>query len=252
MLATVKSPYLGTFYGANIRDTIWFLVTDLTAANLEVPPPLLPPPRLPLFLPDPLLSLPNSPRLPALQVALDRRTWVWDVVFSVALSLAEAVHSLHAWSPVVIHANLRPSCILVDRAWSVKLVDLSHARFEGEVLEPLVPSVYQAPEVHTRALCSRATDSYSFGVILWELVARTVLGQRARPFAEHGLPDALATLSFVAAKQLRPSMPPQTPPPFVELITACWAHEPERRPGFPDIVRAIETLADMYRKQAKK
>lgn len=40
----------------------------------------------------------------------------------------------------------------------------------------------------------------------------------------------------------RMPIPDSVPKPFAELITRCWAHDPEKRPSMLEVVAALEPL----------
>ena len=99
--------------------------------------------------------------------------------------VCRAVH--HAHQRLVVHRDLKPSNILVtdaDGKPTVKLLDFGIARLIEEVEPPsvqtrtrLLTPEYAAPEQISGSEISTATDVYSLGVVLYELLT----GQR--PFA---------------------------------------------------------------------
>lgn len=104
-------------------------------------------------------------------------------------------------------------------------------------LLPPAPAAGAAPKHHalTRLLphalaCCRR--SYSYGIVLWELVTRE------RPFGN--LPD-FQIIYAVCEHQTRPIIPEDFPPALVALVTDCWKVEPSDRPTFKAILRSLRS-----------
>ena len=72
----------------------------------------------------------------------------------------------------------------------------------------------------------------------FELLAEEV------PFEEFGNEDVMQIREF-AAQGGRPDLEavaPDAPAELVEMMIECWAHEPQKRPGFREVVRRLEGL----------
>jgi hypothetical protein len=105
---------------------------------------------------------------------------------------------------------------------------------------------WAAPEVIKDAYHSQASDIYSFGLVLWEIIVGIV------PFSEVKRQDDIREKVL---KGIRPEIPyifTDEPPydylflPYVELIKKCWNPEPLLRPNINHILEKLESL---YRKQ---
>jgi len=91
-----------------------------------------------------------------------------------------------------------------------------------------------APEVMLGDEFNEKADVYSFGIVLWEILTRSV------PFAHHS--DFDSFVEAVCIKNERPPMPAECLSSLRNLITKCWASNPSSRPSFPEIVDALDNL----------
>lgn len=56
------------------------------------------------------------------------------------------------------------------------------------------------------------------------------------------------TLALHAFQGLRPAIPKNTHPKFVELLERCWQQDPTLRPDFSEIIEILQQLAkEVYR-----
>jgi serine/threonine protein kinase len=113
---------------------------------------------------------------------------------------------------------------------------------------------YMAPELLTAPhAAGEAADIYSFGMVMWELLARR------EPFAELPLHALLHQLA--SGPPPRPALPgdadweadgaaPAPAAGWVPLIEACWAERPEDRPRAGELVAALEAMLASLRPAA--
>ena len=84
-------------------------------------------------------------------------------------------------------------------------------------------AAYMAPELLEANIFTQKTDVYAFGLIIWEVLTGEI------PWA--GLNGMQIGMKLLA-QNARPPVPDGAPDDLVQLMTRCWAREPERRPAF--------------------
>lgn len=157
-----------------------------------------------------------------------------------AWDLACGMNFLHTHDPKIIHRDLKPQNLLLDSSGNLKIGDFGLSRFksESESMTGHTGSYrWMAPEVVRNEKYDEKVDVYSFGIILWEMIASDV------PFSN--LTDMQAAMN--TSNGMRPQIPGSCSVNTKQLIQNCWASEPKDRPSFQDILSALEII----KKEAK-
>ncbi|MGH1364432.1 MAG: tetratricopeptide repeat protein [Calditrichia bacterium] len=112
----------------------------------------------------------------------------------------------YAHQKLIVHSDLKPEHILINREGHVKLLDFGLARLQeqqsGETLakEPFFTPAYASPEQIAGDVLTTSADVYSLGVVLYEMLANS------HPFDLENK-TALQTLKIVTEKEpLSPSL----------------------------------------------
>lgn len=172
----------------------------------------------------------------------------WNMRIRIAYDIASAMHFLHSADPPLIHKDLKSPNILMaglkyDDLVVAKVADfgisgkLYSSKFkaisakEREVENP----TWLAPEVVKTQPYTAAADVYPYGVMLWELVART------HPFDEYHC-DFPTDLEEVIVSGKRPTIPKDCPRAFEALIQDCWHDNPAMRPTFAQILARFPSI----------
>jgi serine/threonine-protein kinase len=150
-------------------------------------------------------------------------------VLDIAAQIADALSAAHAAG--VIHRDLKPDNVMVNREGRVKLLDFGVAtssRLPADLDETVLPGTagvvtgtvgYMAPEqIRAGAVDARA-DIFSFGALAYELLT----GLRA--FAGETAADVLAAVLTADP----PPLPASLPAAVREIVLRCVDKRPEQR-----------------------
>jgi tetratricopeptide (TPR) repeat protein len=147
----------------------------------------------------------------------------------------------HAHAQLVIHRDIKPGNILVTAGGEPKLLDFGIARLidagDARTLtgaRALTPA-YASPEQIEGGVLGTATDVYSLGAVLYELVCAV------RPFAEAKSELALSQ-AIVAGKVTAPSRVARVPTDIEAIILKAMRREPAQR------YASVAELADDLRR----
>jgi len=152
--------------------------------------------------------------------------FTWEQIFSFAIDICKGMDHVHKAG--VVHRNLKPSNVLVistspKAEVRLKVSDFGLARLvAAKMTGKRGPVAYMAPELLTNPAYTNSVDVYSFGIILWQLIAR------AEPFA--GTP--LAEIPRLTVEGKRPVIPAATPKVLRDLLESLWNQDPRLRPTF--------------------
>ncbi|POM76662.1 TKL protein kinase [Phytophthora palmivora] len=196
----------------------------------------------------------------------------WRRKVALALHISKGLTYLHARNPTYIHRDLKASNILVTETWQAKLADfdfgiskvsnfVNRVRYSERTvsLAEQNPSVsdeltsfagtwrWNAPEILQdphNCRYSRATDMYSFGMVLWEIAS-----DGAIPFSDTKFDFEVR--EKVLVEQRPPINPGQRcPQRFAKLIEECWAQNPSHRPSAPQAAEILNTILDNMSKDS--
>ncbi|MBS0351132.1 MAG: protein kinase [Proteobacteria bacterium] len=172
----------------------------------------------------------------------------WSIRFQIALDTAWGLKDLHAYS--ILHRDLKSLNILLDDRLRAKLADFGLAKVKYESSsQPSVSKskvgtlLWMAPELFAdEPQITRASDIYSFGMVLWELASRLIPYSKWRPEA--------AGVRIAQGK--KEEIPNDCPKGLEALIKCCWDLEPSKRPTAIQVMESLKFLVTTTDKELKK
>ena len=167
-----------------------------------------------------------------------------------AVSVAKGMQYLHSRAPPILHLDLKSPNILVDDKWRVKIADFGLARARRNTLvsgrsgfhgtpEWMAPEMLRAEDYDEKA------DSYSYGVVLWELLAAQTPWNELHP---------MQVVAVVGYSDRRLTLPPEARDfagenlvtrALADLFWECASKSPIARPGFDEILERLERAPGM-------
>ncbi|KAI5102224.1 leukocyte tyrosine kinase receptor isoform X1, partial [Silurus meridionalis] len=109
--------------------------------------------------------------------------------------------------------------------------DIYRASYYRKGGRAMLPVKWMPPEAFLEGIFTCKTDTWSFGVLLWEIFS---LGYMPYPCKTNQ-----EVLEFVTSGG-RMDPPKSCPGPVYRIMTQCWQHCPEHRPNFSAILERIK------------
>lgn len=169
----------------------------------------------------------------------------------IALGVARGVTYMHRLG--VVHGDIKPANIMLDARGVPKLADFGMARIARDERAPgsapfgLGTPPYMAPELLSgdQHVVSTATDMFSFGVLLWQLVT----GKRPwDELADDSRDDAMygrILFRVLMVGEVLPLPDPDQvgcPMEIIELIARCISPLPSNRPSASESCSILAAL----------
>jgi serine/threonine-protein kinase len=156
-------------------------------------------------------------------------------VARIGQQVADALAAAHARG--LVHRDIKPSNILLSPDGRVQVADfgIAHVAARSPVTSTgitLGSVLYFSPEQARGDTSSPASDIYSVGLVMYELLT----GQR--PFSGDS-PAAVAVARLSGSVPSPMQVRPETPPALDAIVRWCLAIDPAARPGAQDLSLAL-------------
>ncbi|KAM8867672.1 ephrin type-A receptor 2-like isoform 1-T1 [Synchiropus picturatus] len=139
-----------------------------------------------------------------------------------------------------VHRDLAARNVLVNSNLECKVSDFGLSRVLEDDAEGTyttrggkIPIRWTAPEAIAYRKFTSASDVWSFGIVMWEVMA---FGER--PYWDMSNHEVMKAIN----EAFRLPAPMECPSTIYQLMLQCWQHDRSKRPRFTDIVNILEKL----------
>nr|GEV07339.1 serine/threonine-protein kinase PBS1-like [Tanacetum cinerariifolium] len=182
----------------------------------------------------------------------------WNTRMKIAVGTARGLDYLHNHcEPSIIYRDMKPSNILLDEGYHPKISDLGLAKFgpsgdKSYVSTRVMGTMgYCAPEYGFTGHLTIKSDTYSFGVVLLELVTgRQALDQTkegGQYLIEWAKPMLIDKRRYVklADPKMKGEFMQRPVRKAVEVALMCLNDDLEKRPDMSEVVNALDFVASL-------
>jgi predicted Ser/Thr protein kinase len=156
-----------------------------------------------------------------------------DQKIELVKEIARGVFHLHRHN--IIHGDLAARNILLTSDKQPKITDFGMSKVissgkQSEQTAEIGPVRWMAPESIATKCYSKKTDVWSFGILVYEIVA------------QHEPHEKMSLLNIAVAIRdcgLTPTIPNDCPPLLREVMELCWKKEPKERPTFETLYNLL-------------
>jgi len=146
---------------------------------------------------------------------------------ALAYQVAEGMKFLH--SKGIVHRDLKTMNILLDGSGAARIADFGLCgvmKDKKELNGGVGTPHYSAPEVLGRKTYGNKVDTYSYGIVLWEMLTKQI------PFRDKSTAEIY---DHVVKKGWRLNIPNSAQQGLRDMILRCWSTNPNDRPSFDEI-----------------
>ncbi len=160
----------------------------------------------------------------------------WNEKLKILINVARGLNHLH--NQKIIHRDFHSGNFLYENDFDIVISDLRISKSSISSTKSInddddkVYGVisYMAPEILQGKEYTTASDIYSFGMIMWELITGRI------PFWDQN--DNIE-FTIKICENFRPPINKNTPKGYNELMQKCWDSDPNKRPTTFDILEKL-------------
>ncbi|KAG0617726.1 hypothetical protein M758_4G010300 [Ceratodon purpureus] len=198
---------------------------------------------------DPMLVCEFMPNGSVLDALLSDNTPLrWPRRYSIAHGAALGLEYLHEHcTPAIIHGNLKPSNILLDRDFTARVGHFGSVRVAKVSQRAVVSTLgFVDPEYGVTGKLTEKSDVFSYGMLLLVLVS----GRRMLESQPSGKPQLLTWMQLLAKAELSELVDPRLEGNFdkhevslcAQIVLLCTRIQPELRPSMSEVRRILEGI----------
>jgi len=157
-----------------------------------------------------------------------------------AIGAAKGITYLHSKS--LVHRDIAARNLLLDKHLEIRVSDFGMARIVsssdkdlGKTETMVGPLKWMPPESLRDQEYSKKTDTYAFGITLWEIFS---LGEE--PYS--GKSAVQAALFSLTSEKNRPNLDSISFKHVIRNMKRCWKYLPDDRPHMKDVVEGLSKL----------
>ncbi|CAG8569685.1 8807_t:CDS:2 [Acaulospora morrowiae] len=170
----------------------------------------------------------------------DHVDMVWDEKLNIACGIADALKFCH--SKNILHYDVRTENVLLDQNLQPKLYNFRIKRNSPVMLisadAPIEDPSYSSPERLKGMTCNKASEVYSFAMVLWEIQ------HHMKPYT--GLTSNQISTKIIAGEHPESDPVTGTPEEFQRIMEDAWSLSPGKRPDMQILHNRLEKLDFEY------
>lgn len=159
---------------------------------------------------------------------IEQKKWTSTKKIIVLIGIASAMNYLHQNN--MIHGNLKPGNVLLDRNFYPKICDILQCKKLSDI--KMTSPSYIAPEILQGEAGGSSSDVFSFAVIAYEILTETKAYPNISEFN-------MKVMNQIIDGSLRPNIPSNFNKNMKELLEKCWCNDHLKRPSFEEIFEKL-------------